>query len=327
MKRRGLARLAAGAAAWPFAAGAQDQPRRMPLVGLLSSLTQSDTDVPMRIDAFKKGLEALGWVEGRTLRIEQRWAGAEASAVERNTAELVALKPDVILANGTPVIVALKKKTTSIPIVMALVTDPVGLGLVESLGRPGGNITGFTFVNPELLGKWWSLLVEIAPSTKRAAVLFNPALNPQYIAFVREIAKPGGPSIELGTVQDSESLRSAVEALSRARDAAAIFPPDSFVIGHIEEAAALTLANRLPAVSVYQPFAANGGMLSYGPDVADIFRRSAGYIDRILKGAKPAELPVQQPDLYNFTINLKTARKFGLTPSQSMLARADQVIE
>jgi len=299
----------------------------MPLIGFLSTLARDDSDVPMRIEAFTKGLAALGWIEGKTVRIEQRWAGGNPALIEPYVAELVALKPDAILANGTAVVEALKKATTSIPVVCALVIDPVGLGLVQSLGRPGGNITGFTFINAELLGKWWSLLVEIAPSTRRVALLHNPEINPQYLGFVREIARQGWPSIEMTTVRDRDSLQSAVAALSSARDAAAMIPPDAFLIGHIEEVAALTLSSRLPAVSVYQPFAAKGGLMSYGPDVADIFRRSAGYIDRILKGARPADLPVQQPDLYNFTINLGTARKMGLAPSQALLAQADQVIE
>ena len=328
MKRREFIAGLGGAAAWPAVARAQ-RPGKMPVIGVLMVATGGDPETRARLKAFNEGLEVLGWIDGKTVRIEYRWAAGDPSKIDRYAAELVGLKPGVILANGTPVVAALKHATTSIPVVCALVIDPVGLGFVASLARPGGNITGFTFVNAELIGKWSALLAEMAPSTKRAAILFNPIINPEYFDFLREMgpAKPGAPEIAPMTAQTVETLHSAITQLSQTEGAGLIMGPDAFVLNHVKEIAALAMEHRLPSISVYRQFAAEGGLMSYGPDVPDIFRRSASYIDRILKGTSPAELPMQQPDKYELVINLKTAKTLGLDVPATLLARADEVIE
>ena len=234
----------------------------------------------------------------------------------------------MILANSTPVIGALQKLTRTIPIVCALVNDPVGLGFVASLARPGGNITGFTFIDPELIGKWMELLKQVAPSTNRAALVFNPKTAPFYYNFMRTLAATRS-SIELGTMTAGtmEELRAAVNDQDRNPGGSIIVGPDPFTIVHIREIAALSQEHKLPAISVYRQFVTDGGLMSYGPDTMDIFRRSASYIDRILKGASPADLPVQQPTKFELFVNLKSAQALGLTVPPTLLALADEVIE
>jgi putative ABC transport system substrate-binding protein len=332
MKRRAL--LAATALAALPPADLRAQPATARLVGVLLLGTPDDEAPRARLRAFRQGLNALGWTEDRNVRLELRWASNQAADVERRAAELVALRPDVILANGTPSVVALKKVTAalpppSVPIVCALVQDPVGLGLVASLGRPGGNITGFTYVNPELIGKWRGLLLDVAPATRRMGMLFNPSINAQYYSFLRELAPVADRPVEVAPmpVNTVDDLRAALEALGSAGNGAAILPADPLSFSQSKEAAALTRQYRLPAISIHRPFAADGGLMSYGPDPTEIFRRSASYVDRILKGTPPAELPVQQPDKFEFAINLGTARALGLTVAPSLLALADDVIE
>ncbi len=326
MKRRVLLAATTAAALSPVHARSQQSVR---LVGVLMLGTPDDEVPKARLKAFRQALDVLGWTQDRTVRLDVRWASNQAADVERHAAELVALKPDVILANGTPSVVALKKVSTSIPVVCALVQDPVGLGLVASLARPGGNITGFTFVSPELIGKWRGLLLDVAPSTGRIGMLFNPSINAQYYSFLRELAPLGDRPIDIGPmpVNTVEELRTAMADLGRLGNGAAILPADPFTFSQSKEAALLTLRHRLPAISIYRPFAADGGLMSYGPDSTEIFRRSASYVDRILKGTPPADLPVQQPDKFEFAINLRTAKTLGLTVAPSLLALADDVIE
>ena len=264
----------------------------------------------------------------RPVTIEYRWGAGEIGRIQQYAEELVALKPDVILANSTPVIGALQKLTKTIPIVCALVNDPVGLGFVASLARPGGNITGFTFIDPDLIGKWMELLKQVAPSINRAALVFNPKTAPFYYNFMRALAATRS-SIELGTMAAGtmEELRTAVNDQNRNPGGSIIIGPDPFNIVHIQEIAALSQQQRLPAISVYRQFVTDGGLMSYGPDTMDIFRRSASYIDRILKGASPADLPVQQPTKFELFVNLKSAQALGLTVPPTLLALADEVIE
>lgn len=242
----------------------------------------------------------------------------------------MAQAPDVILANSTPVIAMFKSMTNSIPVVFALATDPVGLGHVKSLSRPGGNFTGFTFIDPGLIGKWIGLLREIMPKVARAALLFNPATTPFYPGWIREIeaaGQSGATELVAVPVGSDGEMATAIAALAQKPDSCLMIGPDPFNVVRIKQLAQLAGQNRLPAISVYRPFAVEGGLMAYGPDTADIFRRSAGYVDRILKGASPADLPVQQPDKFEFLVNLKAAKALGLTVPATLLATADEVIE
>jgi putative ABC transport system substrate-binding protein len=327
MRRREFLTLLGAAAGWPVGARAQ-QSKPVPRVGVLMTVAENDPDSRRRIAAFQEGLRALGWIEGQNVAVEYRWAAGEVGKIQQYAEDLVALKPDVILANSTPVLGALQKLTKTIPIVCALVNDPVGLGFVASLSRPGGNITGFTFIDPELIGKWMELLKQVAPSINRAALVFNPKTAPFYYNFMRALAATRA-SIELGTMTAGtmEELRAAVNDQDRNPGGSIIVGPDPFAIVHIREIAALSQEHKLPAISVYRQFVTDGGLMSYGPDTMDIFRRSASYVDRILKGASPAELPVQQPTKFELFVNLKSARALGLTVPPTVLALADEVIE
>jgi putative ABC transport system substrate-binding protein len=330
MKRREFMGLIGGAAAsLPLAARAQ-RSTGMRSVGVLMTSAEDGPESQLRILAFRQGLADLGWKQDENIRIEYRWAAGNSDLTRQYAQELVALAPDAILANGTPAVAVLKKLTVSIPIVCALVQDPVGLGLVKSLSHPGGNITGFTFVNPELIGKWIGLLGEAKPHIARAALMFNPRNTPFFFDFLRDIQvtrQRSGIEPVAMPVGTPDEIETAIDALSKQPDSSLIIPPDPFNIDHIERIARLSLRNRLPAVSVYRPFAVEGGLMTYGPDTPDIFRRSAAYVDLILKGANPAELPVQQPTKFQFVVNLKTAQSFGLTMPPTLLATADEVIE
>jgi putative ABC transport system substrate-binding protein len=330
MKRREFMAVLGGAAAsWPFAARAQGT-GGVRKVGVLLSGVEGDPDSQLRIAAFRRGFAELGWKEGENVQIEYRWAAGKSDLIRQYAEELVALKPDVILANSTPVIAMLKSLTTSIPVVFALATDPVGLGLVNSLSRPGGNLTGFTFIDPALVGKWIGFLKEIMPNLARAALLFDPNTTPYYPAWIREIEaarQSGATELVAMSVDSTSEMEAAIAALAQNPGSCLMVGPDPFNVVRIKQIAQLVAQNRLPAISVYRPFAAEGGLMAYGPDTADIFRRSAGYVDRILKGASPADLPVQQPDKFEFVINLKAAKALGLTVPATLLALADEVIE
>ncbi len=330
MKRRELIALLGGAAAsLPFSASAQQSKVRR-TVGVLMTVAENDPDSQTRIAAFRQGFADLGWKDGQNVHIEYRWAAGRIDLIHRYAEELVALAPDVILANSTPVVAALQKITNSVPIVFALANDPVGLGFVQSLARPGGNITGFTFINPSLIGKWMGLLKELRSGVTRAALLFNPATAPFYRNFLPEIKaarQPETAALEMMPVTAPAEIESAIASFARMPGGALLIGPDPFTIVHIREIVRLAANAQLPAISVYRPFTAEGGLMTYGPDTADIFRRSAAYVDRVLKGEKPAELPVQEPDKFEFIINLKVAKTLGLELPPTLLAMADEVIE
>jgi ABC-type uncharacterized transport system substrate-binding protein len=329
MKRRTFLCLLGTAAAWPSLLRAQ-RVGGPPKVGVLMAGAESAPDNQKRIAAFRQAFAELGWKDGENVHIAYRWSAGSSELIRRHAEELVAFAPDVILANSTPVIAQLKSMPTSIPVVFALAIDPVGLGHVQSLSHPGGNFTGFTFINQELIGKWMELLKEVKPDVTRAAVLFDPATSPFYTGFVREIdaARPPGAvelvAMPVGT--DSE-LEAGIRTIAQGPGSGLLFGPDPFNQVHIRQIARLAGQNRLPAISVYRPFVMEGGLMAYGPDTADVFRRSATYVDRVLKGTKPADLPVQQPIKFELTINLKTAAALGLTVPPTLLARADEVIE
>ncbi len=328
MKRRQFITLLGGAAAWPLAARAQQGVRR---IGVLMGYAESDLEVQAHIAAFREGLQKLGWTEGRNIQIDTRWAAPDdAASMRRFAKELVALQPDVILSNTTPTTTALLQQTLTIPIVFAIVADPIGSGFVASFARPGGNVTGFTFTEPTMAGKWLELLKEIAPRVVRIAMLFNPVsatyadywLNP-----FRAAASSFAVEAIVAPVRDTSELESVIAAQAREPNGGLIAMPDSFTDAHRVEITSLAARYRLPAVYPFRFFAEVGGLLSHGVDRTDNFRRAATYVDRILKGEKPADLPVQTPTKYELVINMKTAKALGLEVSPSLLARADEVIE
>jgi len=331
MRRRELIIVLGGAAAMssvPVRARAPDKVRRIAF--LLGFATENDPEAQTRITAFLQGLEALGWTEGRNIRIGYRFGGGDVARIQALAAELVSSVPDVIVANSSPAVAALKQATSSIPIVFAAVNDPVAQGFIASLGRPGGNITGFTLIEFPMLGKWLELLKEMAPNVRHVALMFNPDTARYYPVYLREFkALPQTLAVELvaAPVHDEAEVEAAVVALSREPGSGLISAAEPFITAH--RALIMTLAerHRVPAVHQFRQFAVEGGLMSYGPDTQDIFRRSASYVDRILKGEKPAELPAQAPTKFEFVINLKAARAIGLSVPPSLLARADEVIE
>jgi putative tryptophan/tyrosine transport system substrate-binding protein len=330
MRRRASIMLLGGlAVAWPLAARAQ-RTGGIPRVGVLMAGAESAPDNQTRITAFRQGFANLGWRDGDNVRIEYRWSAGKSELIRQYAEELVALAPDVILANSTTVITAFKNITTSIPVVFALAIDPVGLGHVKSLSRPGGNFTGFTFIDPELIGKWMELLKEVSPGITRAAVLFNPATSPSYDKFVRDIGaarQPGAIELAAMPVGTDGEMEEAIKALAQRPGGGLMIGPDPFNQVRLKQIAQLTGQHRLPAISVYRPFVTEGGLMAYGPDTADVFRRAADYVDRILRGAKPADLPVQQPVKFELIINLKTAKTLGLEVPARLMVTADEVIE
>ena len=326
-RRDVMSLLAGGAAAWPLAARAQEGERVRRIV-FLHSLAENDPEVQVRIAAFRQGLETLGWTEKRNVQIEHRFSRGDLARIQVYTAEVVSSAPDLIVATSSPVIAALKQATHTIPIVFSVVNDPVGQGFVASLAHPGGNITGFTFVDFPMIGKWLGILKEFAPGIKRVALMFNPHTAPYYPDFLRELgATP--PSVELSPtpVRDDAEIETAVTALVREPAGGLMVAPDPFINTRRWLIMALAQRHRLPAIYGFRQYVTEGALISYGPNTGDIVRRSAAYVDRILKGEKPAGLPVQAPTKYDLVINLQTARGLGLVVPLSLIARADEVIE
>jgi putative tryptophan/tyrosine transport system substrate-binding protein len=326
MKRRDFFTLLGGAvAAWPLMAGAQ-QGDGMRRIGVLMGFAESDPEAyQVHIAAFRDGLQKLGWTDRNTW-IDTRWATpADAESMQRFAKELVALQPDVILSNTTPTTAALLQQTRTIPIVFALVVDPIGSGFVASFPRPGGNVTGFIVTEPTMAGKWLELLKEIAPHVARVAMLFTYA--EYWLTPFKAAAASFGVEAIVAPVHDRSELESVVAAQTREPNGGLIAMPDSFTVAHRVEITSLAARYRLPAVYPFRFFAEVGGLLSYGVNQTDNFRRAAVYVDRILKGAKPSELPVQAPVKFELVINLKTAKALGLEIPPTLLARADEVIE
>ena len=330
MQRREFITLLGGAAvAWPRAARAQ-QADRMRRVGVLESRAADDPEGQARLAVFAQGLQELGWTDGRNVRIDYRWAGAEADRSRTYAAELVALAPDVILASASVSVAALLQTTRTVPIVFANVIDPVGAGYVARLARPGGNVTGFTAFEYSLSGKWLELFKEIAPNLTRIAILRNPALAAGIgqFAAIQAMAPPSfGVELSPIDVRDGGEIERDVATFARESNGGLIVTGSSSAAVHRELIVMLAARHRLPAVYPFRYFVTSGGLISYGPDPIDVFRRAAGYVDRILKGEKAADLPVQAPTTYELAINLKTAKALGLTLPPSLLARADEVIE
>jgi putative ABC transport system substrate-binding protein len=328
MRRRECLGVLGGAAAWPLAARAQ-QPDRMRRIGVLLSTAADDAEGQARIAAFLQGLQERSWAVGRNVRIDTRWAAGDADRIRRYAAELVALAPDVILATGGSVAGPLLQVTRTVPVVFTLTPDPVGAGFVDSLARPGGNATGFTSIEYGMSGKWLELLREIAPRVTRAAVLRDPTI-PQGIgqfAVLQSVAPSLGMELSPVSVRDASEIDRAVTAFAHSSNGGLIVPGSALALLHRELIITLAARHRLPAVYFQRYMVTGGGLISYGADSIDPHRRAAGYVDRILKGEKPAELPVQNPTKYELVINLKTAKALGLEIPQTVLARADEVIE
>jgi ABC-type uncharacterized transport system substrate-binding protein len=327
MRRRDFITLVGGTVvAWPRAARAQ-QPAAVQRIGVLMAYSEGDPEAQAQIAAFRDGLQKLGWMEGRNIRIDTRWVPAtDAELMQRFAKELVALQPDLILSHNTPTTAALLQQTRTIPIVFALVSDPVGSGFVASFPRPGGNVTGFDVSEATQAGKWVELLKEIAPGVARVAMLFNPASAP-YAEFWLNPFKAAAATFAVEAVHDGSELDSVVAAQAREANSGLIAMPDTFTVTYRVEITSLAARYRLPAVYPYRFFAEVGGLLSYGVDETDNFRRAATYVDRVLKGAKPSELPVQAPVKFELVINLKAATALGLTVPPALLARADEAIE
>jgi putative tryptophan/tyrosine transport system substrate-binding protein len=320
--------MGGAAAAWPVAVHAQ-APDRMRRIGVLINLTADDPESPARLAAFAQGLADLGWAIGRNLRIDYRWAGGDPESIRKDAEELVTLKPDLILSSGTPSVAALQKATRSVPIVFAQVVDPVGSGFVETLARPGGNITGFSVFEFGISGKWLELLKEIAPNVTRAAILRDVALasGSGQLGALQSVAPLLGVELRPVDVSDAAAIERAVVAFARSRNGGLIITASTLAVIHRKLITKLAAEHRLPAVYHSSYYVSSGGLISYGPNSIDPFRRAAGYVDRILKGEKPADLPVQAPTKYELVVNLKAAKALALDIPPSLLARADEVIE
>jgi putative ABC transport system substrate-binding protein len=328
MRRREFITLLGGAAAWPLVATAQ-QPDRMRRIGVLMSVAADDPEGQARMAAFLQGLQQLGWTDGRNVRIDTRWAAGNADDVRKYATELVALAPDVILGAGSFSLGPLLQTTHSVPIVFVHVPDPVGAGFVDSLARPGGNATGFTQYEYSTSGKLLELLKEIAPDVTRAAVIRDPAITAgigQWSA-IQAVATSLGVEVSPVNVRDEGEIERTIMAFARGANGGLIVTGSALANVHRKLIITLAVRHKLPAVYFDRFFVTDGGLISYGPDLVDMHRRGAGYVDRILKGEKPTDLPVEASTKYELVINLKTAKTLGLAVPQSVLTRADQVIE
>src|SRR5262245_25177795 len=323
-RRRAFITLLGGAAAWPLAARAQQRH-----IGVLMNLAADDPESQHRMTAFVQGLQQLGWTDGRNVRIETRWGAADVDRFRSYAAALVALAPDVILASGQPSVVALQHATRTVPIVFLQVADPVGAGFVASLARPGGNATGFTVFEYSISGKWLELLKEVAPSVTRAAIIRDAAITggTGQFAAIQAVAPPLGIEVSPIGVRDAGEIERAIGAFARSSNGGLIVTGSTLAAVHRDLIVTLAAQHKLPAVYSFRYFATVGGLISYGPDSMDPYRRAAGYVDRILRGDKPADLTVQAPTKYETVLNLKTAKALGLDMPATVLARADEVIE
>ncbi len=329
MRRRAFIRLLGGAALLPLGAGAQ-QPGAIPRIAVMTGSAESDPEFQPRATAFERGLAEAGWQPGRNVQIVYRWAAGEPARMEALAKELVELRPDVILASTTPVVAALVRETRTIPIVFVVVSDPVGSGFVASLPRPGGNITGFINIESSLGGKWVELLKQIAPRITRVAAMFNPETAPQAGYYVGPF-EAAAPSLAVTpitrTVRNDADIERAIDDLAQGPSGGLVVLPDTFTAVHRGAIIAHAARSKVPAIYPFRFMANDGGLLSYGIDLIDLYRRAALYVDRVLKGVKPADLPVQAPTKFELVVNLKTAKALGLEAPAQLLVRADAVIE
>jgi putative ABC transport system substrate-binding protein len=327
MRRRDFLTLLGGAAvARPLAAHAADQTKR---VAVLMGIAQDDPEGQARMTAFQQGLRDLGWQEGRNLRVDSRWGTGDSGVIRNYAVELVSLAPDVILATNTPTARALKQATTTIPVVFAGLTDPIGEGIVASLSHPGANITGFTSFNAEIAGKWLELMKEIAPDTERVAAIFNPKTAPYaiFLPVMETVAAKIGVTFARAPVSQPADIEAAISKLAGEPRAGLVVIPDVYAVLNREMIFTLAIRSKVPTICPVSYYARDGGLVAYGSNFPDLFRQSASYISRILRGEKPSDLPVQNPTRYELVINLKTAKALSMTVPPSMLAAAAEIIE
>ena len=327
-RREFITALGGAAAAWPLAARAQ-QPERVRRIGVLTGTAADDPDAQARQAAFVQGLQQLGWTDGHNVRIDTRWAAGNAADLRKYAAELAALAPDVILVSGSASVEPMLQATRTVPIVFTIVPDPVGAGFVDSLARPGGNATGFMMFEYNLSGKWLELLKQVAPSVTRAAVIRDASITAGVgqFAVIQSVAPSVGVDVSAVNMRSATEIERAVAAFAREPNGGLILTASALATIHRDLIVTLAARHKLPAVYISRFFVTGGGLIPYGPDFVDQFRRAAAYVDRILKGEKPADLPVQAPTKYELVINLKTAQALGLEIPQTLLARADEVIE
>jgi putative ABC transport system substrate-binding protein len=327
IRRRSFITLLGGAAAWPLAAGAQ-QPERVRRIGVLVPFDENDPEGKRRVSAFTQALAGLGWTDGRNARMGLRWGGGDINRIRALARELVGLQPDIIVTSGTGT-AALQRETRTVPIVFANAGDPVASGVVERLDRPGGNVTGFASNEATLGGKWLELLLEIAPGLKRAAIMFNPDTAPvsTYMPSLETAARSLKVQAIIARVHSDVEIETAIIALGREPGGGLVIIPDVFIVAHRAPIISAAARNNVPAVYYLSFFARDGGLLSYGVDQVDTWRRATTYVDRILRGANPGDLPVQFPTKFEMVVNRKTATALGLAIPASILLRADEVIE
>jgi putative tryptophan/tyrosine transport system substrate-binding protein len=330
MRRREFITLIGGAAvAWPLTARAE-QPERVPRIGVLSSFAEADVEAQAWDAAFRKRLDELGWVDGRNIQFDYRWGNGSVERMQRFAKELVQLNPDVLVSITTPATAALQNETHTIPIVFAIVNDPVGSGFIASLAKPGGNITGFVNIEASLSGKWLELMHEVAPSVSRVGFLFNPQTAP-FAPYYLDTFRSAASTLKIESIEapvhSTEEVEAVMTKLGRESGAGLIVMPDTFTYAIRETIVSIANRDRLPAIYPFRVFAVAGGLLSYGIDLANSLRGAATYVDRILRGAKPSELPGQLPTKFEMIINLKAAKALGLTIPPTLLVTADEVIE
>jgi len=330
VRRRDFIKVVAGSAAgWPIVASAQ-QSERVRRVVMLLGFDEADLEAQSRAKEFRLGMRDLGWINGRNIQIEIRFAGSNPALIKEHVTQTVQLAPDVIVANSIPVMAALKPATSTIPIVFANVSNPVGQGFISNLARPGGNITGFSFIEPDIIGKWISLLRDVKPDLSRVALMFNPDTAPQYRAYLQSFkAQPLQNLVEIEAVhvRSVGEIEMAVAKLGHVPVGGLIAAADIFIVSARETVLKSADRHRVPVISPYRQFVVEGSLMSYGPDTGDVVRRSSEYVDRILKGAAPGDLPAQSPIKFKLAINLKTAKELGLSIRDSFLELADDVIE
>jgi putative tryptophan/tyrosine transport system substrate-binding protein len=328
-RRELISALGGAAVTWPAAVRAQ-QPERVSRVGVLMAMAKSDQESVANVAAFRLGLQELGWREGGDLQIDIRWIAGDAKRIPTYTEELLNLAPDIVLAHGTPAVFAFKSKVTNLPIVFVQVADPIEQGIISNLSRPGGNITGFTGFEFSIAGKWLQILKEAAPRVTRVAMLFNPdtaSYSPSYVRQAEAAATPLSMQVVGIPVHEPAQIEASVAAIGHEGNYGLIIIPDTFTLSNRELVVNSATQYRVPSIFPYRFYATSGGMISYGIDVTNLFYRAASYVDRVLKGASPGSLPVQQPTKYQLVVNLKTAKALGLTIPQALLATADEVIE